>query len=227
MQRDIQFAASLMCMDFLHIGEQLEVLNHRANLYHIDLMDGHFCKNITLSPGFIQSCAKVATLPMDVHLMTTHPQDWLSVCAEAGAAFLSPHAETINTNAFRTFNEIERLGCKSGVVLNPATPLGYARYYLDRVELLTIMTVDVGFAGQPFIRQMLGKIEEAGNWRERHGFGYRIQIDGCCNFATFKALRDAGADVLVMGSSGLFGLHQNLNTAYDRMLAGYRQAVTG
>lgn len=222
---NLQFAVSLMCMDFLKIREQLELLNARADLYHVDIMDGHYCQNITLSPALVESFAQVATLPMDVHLMTTRPGDWLAPCAQAGASVLSPHAETINTDAFRTFNEIERLGCKAGAVLNPATPLSFARHYLERLHLLTLMTVDVGFAGQPFIAQMLPKIEEAAEFRERHGLRYLIQIDGGCNRATYRSLRDAGADVLVMGSSGLFGLHPDLNAAYDQMLADCRGAL--
>ena len=220
-----QFAVSLMCMDFLRMREQLETLNRRADLYHVDIMDGHFCKNITLSPDLIRTFARVATLPMDVHFMTTTPSDWLEVCAQAGARILSPHAETINADAFRTLNLIEKLGCQTGLTLNPATPLDTVRHYVERIDLLTLMTVDVGFAGQPFIEQMLPKIEEAAEWKARKGFKYRIQIDGSCNRRTFKRLMNAGAEVLVVGTSGLFSLDPDLNTAYDRMLASYEEAI--
>lgn len=220
-----QFAVSLMCMDFLDMRHQLEVLNKRADLLHIDLMDGHFCKNITLSPDLIRTFAKVATIPMDVHFMTTTPSDWLELCAQAGAKILSPHAETINAEAFRTLNLIERLGCKKGVTLNPATPLDATRYYIERVDLLTLMTVDVGFAGQPFIEQMLGKIEEAAELKAKHGYEYKIQIDGSCNTRTFKRLMDAGAEILIMGSSGLFSLDPDLDTAYNKMIASYEKAI--
>lgn len=220
-----QFAVSLMCMDFLRMREQLETLNRRADLYHVDIMDGHFCKNITLSPDLIRTFARVATLPMDVHFMTTTPSDWLEVCAQAGAKILSPHAETINADAFRTLNLIEKLGCQAGLTLNPATPLDTVRHYVERIDLLTLMTVDVGFAGQPFIEQMLPKIEEAAEWKARNGYRYRIQIDGSCNRRTFKRLMNAGAEVLVVGTSGLFSLDADLNTAYDRMLASFDEAI--
>ncbi len=216
-----QFAISLMCVDFLDIRRQLDILNRRADYYHIDLMDGHFCKNITLSPDIVAAVSRVAALPMEAHLMTTHPNDWLEPMARAGAKIISPHAETINTDAFRVFNRIEQLGCQKGVVLNPATPLDYARHYLGRMDIVTIMTVDVGYAGQPFIPEMLEKIEEAANFREKHGYRYLIQIDGACNARTFKRLNDAGADMYVMGSTGLFGLADDLNEAYDRMLADF------
>ncbi|NLI21513.1 MAG: ribulose-phosphate 3-epimerase [Clostridiales bacterium] len=220
-----QFAVSLMCMDFLRMREQLETLNRRADLYHVDIMDGHFCKNITLSPDLIRTFARVATLPMDVHFMTTTPSDWLEVCAQAGAKILSPHAETINADAFRTLNLIEKLGCQAGLTLNPATPLDTVRHYVERIDLLTLMTVDVGFAGQPFIEQMLPKIEEAAEWKARNGYRYLIQIDGSCNRRTFKRLMNAGAEVLVVGTSGLFSLDADLNTAYDRMLASFDEAI--
>lgn len=220
-----QFAVSLMCMDFLDMRHQLEVLNKRADLLHIDIMDGHFCKNITLSPDLIRTFAKVATIPMDVHFMTTTPSDWLELCADAGAKILSPHAETINSDAFRTLNVIERLGCKAGVTLNPATTLEAVRHYIERIDLLTIMTVDVGFAGQPFIEQMLGKIEEAAELKARKGYKYKIQIDGSCNVKTFKRLINAGAEVLILGSSGLFSLDPDLDTAYDKMRASFKKAI--
>ena len=173
----------------------------------------------------IRTFARVATLPMDVHLMTTNPGDWLEACAEAGAKILSPHAETINADAFRTLNLIEKLGCKPGVTLNPASPLDMVRYYVERIHILTIMTVDVGFAGQPFIEPMLRKIEEAAELKARHGYGYLIQIDGSCNERTYKRLVDAGAEVLILGTSGLFNMDSDLDKAYDMMLAAFAKAT--
>lgn len=214
-----EFSVSLMCMDLMDIKNQLNILNRRADMYHIDIMDGHYCKNITLSPDFTKACSKVAAVPMDAHLMTTNPNDWLELMADAGAAYISPHAETIGNDAFRVMNKIRDLGCKTGVVLNPATPLDAIRHYITRIDLLTIMTVDVGFAGQPFITEMLHKIEEAAELKARQGLGYKIQIDGSCNQKTFGQLRNAGAEVFILGSSGLFGLDADLDAAYDKMLA--------
>jgi D-allulose-6-phosphate 3-epimerase len=222
-----KFAVSLMCMDFLKMKEQLEILNQRVGMYHIDIMDGHYCKNITLSPDLIRAFKKVSTLPMDIHLMTTNHDDWIDIVAEAGADIISPHAETINGDAFRTYNRITNLGCKCGLVLNPATTLESVKHYLNRIDLLTIMTVDVGFSGQPFIEEMLDKIKEAKELREKYGYHYKIQIDGSCNKKTYKALHDAGADIYILGGSGLFSLDEDLNRACDKMYAAYEKEVGG
>ncbi len=221
----MKFAPSLMCMDFLKIKEQMEIMNERMDYYHVDIMDGHYCKNITLSPDLVKTFHKVSKLPMDCHLMTTNPGDWIELCAKAGAAYISPHAETINVDAYRTLNLIESLGCKKGVVLNPATPLSFVEPYLNRIDLLTLMTVDVGCAGQPFIEEVLDKIAQAKQWREEKGYHYEIQIDGSCNPRTFKRLKEAGADVLIVGTSGLFGNDPDLNKAIDKMYTSYEECV--
>lgn len=219
------FSVSLMCMDFLNIKEQMQILNGQMAMYHADIMDGHYCKNITLSPDLIKTFSSVATLPIDVHLMTTNPGDWIELCAQAGATYISPHAETINTDAFRVMNMIKSAGCKTGVVLNPSTPLSYVESYLDRVDMITIMTVDVGFAGQPFIEEMLGKIKEAVKLREEKGYTYKIQVDGSCNKKTFKRLKEAGTDVFVVGSSGLFSLDEDLSKACDKAYQDFDEAT--
>ncbi|NMD37179.1 MAG: ribulose-phosphate 3-epimerase [Christensenellaceae bacterium] len=223
MINNVAFSVSLMCMDFLDMKNQLEILNKRADYLHVDIMDGHFCKNITLSPDLVKTFNRVATIPMDCHFMTTNPSDWLELSAQAGAQILCPHAETINTDAFRTLNYIESLGCKTGVVLNPATPLSYIQHYIERLDQITIMTVDVGFAGQPFIPQMLKKIEDAANLKVKNNYKYKIQIDGSCNNRTFKSLVDAGADILVVGSSGLFSRDADLNKAFDLMEQDFKE----
>lgn len=220
------FAASLMCMDFLNIGKDIEILNQYCDLYHADMMDGHFCKNITLSPAFIRSVRKKAALPIDVHLMVTNPNDFLEELAKAGASCLSVHAETINADAFRTIRRIRSLGCKVGIVLNPATPLGYIEHYMSEIDLLTVMTVDVGYAGQPFIPEMLEKIRLAEKLKKERGYRYVIQTDGANNPDTYAALYRAGARCFVMGSTGLFKLDTDLAASCRKMKADF-QAATG
>jgi D-allulose-6-phosphate 3-epimerase len=221
-----EFSISLMCLDYLRIKEQIEILNHRADYYHIDIMDGHFCKNITLSPDFIKAIKSIARLPLEVHLMTEYPNDFIDLVNIAGADLIAPHAETINVDAFRVINKIKSLGKKAGVVLNPATPLEYIKHYIGHLDQVTIMTVDVGYAGQPFITEMLDKIQLCKKWKEIYGYSYKIEIDGSCNKQTFKRLYDAGAEEFVLGSSGLFNLDNDVDNAYAKMLAFFK-AETG
>ena len=211
------FNPSLMCMDLLNIREQTAILNERCDLYHVDIMDGHFVKNITLSPDFVRAFSKIAMRPIECHLMLTDPDVYIAPLAEAGAGYICPHAETITNDAFRILNKIEALGCKKGVAVSPSTPLSSLQHYLGRVDKLTIMSVDPGFAGQPFIPEMLEKIAQAKRMREENGWHYKIMIDGSCNKRTFRRLYEAGADVFVLGSSGLFSLDVDLASACDTM----------
>lgn len=225
MQEKPIFAASLMCMNFLRIEHDLSILNRYCDLYHADIMDGHYCQNLALSVAFIRSIHKSAALPIDAHLMVTDPNDYLEELAQAGAACISVHAETVNADAFRTIRKIESLGCKVGIVLNPATPLSCIEYYLPHIDLLTIMTVDVGYAGQPFIPEMLEKIRQAHMLKVKNGYRYLIQTDGANNPATYRNLYDAGARSFVMGSTGLFKLDSDLETACRQMRSDFQKAT--
>jgi D-allulose-6-phosphate 3-epimerase len=220
-----QFSPSLMCMDLWDIHNQVEVINNRADMVHIDIMDGHFVKNITLSPFFMEQLKNELKVPMDVHLMVENPSDFIKMVIDAGATYVSPHAETINSDAFRIINQIKDAGCKVGVVLNPATPLSYIQHYIHHLDKITIMTVDPGYAGQKFIPEMLDKIREAKALKEEKGYHYLIEIDGSCNQNTFKQLADAGSEVFIIGSSGLFNEDKDLNVAWDKMMTRFNELV--
>lgn len=219
--KKMMFSPSLMCMDLLSMKEQVEILNERADFYHVDIMDGHFVKNITLSPFFVSTLKRVSKLPIDVHLMTEYPDDYIEELAKAGADYICPHAETINKDAFRIINKINSFGCKAGIVLNPATPIEWIKYYIHLLDKITVMTVDPGFAGQPFIPEMLDKIKELKELKEKNGYNYLIEVDGSCNERTFDILTEAGAEVLIVGSSGLFNLDSDLPKAWDKMMEIY------
>jgi len=194
---------SLMCVDLLDLRRQISFLDKHADFFHVDIMDGHFVPNLTLSSMIIEQISPLVTTPIDAHLMVTRPQDFIDQMIAAGAKWISPHAETINANAFRTLRYIKDKGAHVGLALNPSTPLSYCELYLDMVEKITIMTVDPGFAGQKFVPQVLEKIKQADQLRKEKGYHYLIEIDGSCNKTTFAQLKQAGADVFIAGS-GLF-----------------------
>lgn len=220
-----KFSPSLMCMDLSKFKEQVDVLNEKADFYHVDIMDGHFVKNITLSPFFIEQLKKISKLPIDAHLMVENPSDFVDMTIDAGADYISLHAETITGDAFRLINLIKEKGRKFGVVLNPATPLESIRHYIHHVDKLTIMTVDPGFAGQKFVTEMIDKIKEAKELKEKNQYKYLITIDGSCNEKTFKVLTDAGAEVLIVGSSGLFNLDEDVSKAWELMIENFEKEV--
>jgi len=219
-----KISPSLMCMNLMEIKQQLSVLNTRADFLHVDIMDGHYVKNITLSPFFIEQIRPFTQVAIDVHLMVEEPTDFIDAVAKAGADYICPHAETINRDAFRVINHIRSLGKKVGVVLNPATPVSFIHHYIHLLDKITVMTVDPGYAGQPFISEMVLKIAELKALKQQQGYHYLIEIDGSCNQKTYSTLLGAGAEVLIVGTSGLFNLHDNLETAWDQMSDNIAQA---
>lgn len=220
----LSLAASMMCMNLLEVGRQLEILNEAMDYYHADVMDGHYCPNITLSPDFIAACLTRTKRPVEVHLMVDNPVYWTEVFLNIPVDIISLHAETINVNAFRLIRMIRERGKQVGVVLNPATTLACIEYYADEIDLLTLMAVDTGYMGQKMVRQVLDKIERAKQLRDKAGYRYQIQVDGCCNIETYQAYRRAGADRLVMGS-GLFGLDEDLRRAVEIMRKQQAEAL--
>ncbi|OCG35349.1 D-allulose 6-phosphate 3-epimerase [Gilliamella sp. Gris1-4] len=209
-----RISPSLMCMDLMNIKEQLMFFNQHADFLHVDIMDGHFVKNITLSAFFIEQIKPYTCIPIDVHLMVENPTDFIDQMANAGADFICPHAETINTNAFRVINHIHQLNKKVGVVINPATPISQYIHLLDKI---TVMTVDPGYAGQPFIPEMLEKIRKLSELKKKNSFKFLIEVDGSCNINTYQQLLSVGAEVLIMGSSGLFKKNLSLENAWQKM----------
>lgn len=220
-----KFSVSLMCMDLLRVEQQLARLDAHVDQYHIDIMDGHFAPNITLSPDFIAAVNRASEVPLDAHMMVTDPGKWIDQVAAAGADIYSVHAETVQNTAFRIKNQVQAAGMKLGLVLSPLTPLSFVRPLLEHVELLTMMTVDVGYAGQPFIPEVLAKVSEARDLKDKEGLGYTIQIDGSCNGRTFKQLSDAGAEMFILGNSGLFDFDPDVDAAWSVMKDSFAKSM--
>lgn len=217
------FSPSLMCMDLTKFNEQIIALNSRASFYHVDIMDGHYVKNITLSPFFIEHLKKISTIPVDVHLMCEYPEDIIPMCLNAGADYISFHPETANNKIFRLINQIHDAGKKAGVVLNPATPIESIYEYIHLLDKITIMSVDPGFAGQKFIPETLTKIKRLIDYRQQHQLHYLTEIDGSCNAKTFHQVAQSGVDVFIVGTSGLFNLAPDIKDAWDKMITIFHQ----
>lgn len=222
-----KFSPSLMCMDLTCFKEQIVAMNGRADFYHVDIMDGNYVRNITLSPFFIENLKKITDVPIDVHLMVNHPEDIIPLCLDAGADIISFHPETANNKIFRLLNQIKDAGRKCGVVLNPATPVESIREYAHLLDKVTVMSVDPGFAGQKFIPESLNKIRQLVKMRETDGFHYLTEIDGSCNEKTFNVIAQTGVDVFIVGSSGLFSLAEDVSVAWYKMMDHFTRETSG
>ena len=203
-QQTVWFSPSMMCADIFDMPTQLQAFEKHCHMLHIDVMDGHFAPNLALSIDYVRALKKRTSLPMDVHLMVDDPNLYLPKLLEIRPEYITVHAETIQKCAFRTIRTIKDARIKVGVALCPATPVSDVLAYLDLVDLVLVMTVDVGFAGQSFIPQMFDKITQFQKLRENKGYEYLIQVDGCIGKPVYKRLYDSGANVYVMGTAGLF-----------------------
>lgn len=192
---------SLLAADFGNLRKDVEMLNASdADLIHCDIMDGVFVPNISFGFPVIEAIKKVADKPLDVHLMITEPDRWLTRFSDAGANILTVQYEAcIHLN--RTLNEIRRLGMKSGVALNPHTPVSNLKHVLAYTDMVLIMTVNPGFGGQSFIRESYDKIAELRQMIDQGRHNVLIEVDGGVDTGNARQLVDAGVNVLVAGSA--------------------------
>jgi ribulose-phosphate 3-epimerase len=197
----VKIAASILSADFARLGEQIEEAQAGgADWIHVDVMDGHFVPNITVGPPVLRSVRAATSLPLDVHLMITEPDRYLTEFVHAGANRLTVHVETCD-HLHRTIQAIRELGAKPGVTLNPGTPLSSLQEILPDVDLVLVMSVSPGFGGQSYIPSSTGKIARLRSMLDGIGSSAELEVDGGIHADNVGTVVEAGATVLVAGSA--------------------------
>ena len=191
---------SLLSADFLHLSKDIEMVNRsQADWFHLDIMDGVFVPNISYGLPVVSQIKKMATKPLDVHLMIVQPERYVAAFHKAGADILTVHYEAC-THLHRTIQQIKAQGMKAGVSLNPHTPVSLLEDVIEDIDVVLLMSVNPGFGGQSFIEQTINKVDKLKKLIMESNSHTLIEIDGGVNFETGKRLVNAGADALVAGS---------------------------
>lgn len=222
---EVKIAPSILSADFARLGEQVaEVTTAGAHYIHIDVMDGHFVPQITIGAPVVEAIRPWTNLPLDVHLMVERPERQLEQFARAGADIITVHAE-VCPDLHQMVESIKGLGVRAGVSINPATPLAMVDEILPALDLVLLMTVNPGFAGQAFIEEVLHKIARLRQILDERGLACELEVDGGITAQTAPGAVGAGARVLVAGSA-IFNRRESVKEAMDRLMASLRR-LTG
>ena len=227
--RKLMIAPSVGCCDLFHVEEQVKLINEKSDYLHMDIKDGVYVPSYGIGPDYLDYLNQhVENLkPMDAHLMVKHPQQYRETFAQAGAAYIPPHTDCIEGDAFVTIHKIKELGCKAGVALSPSVPLSTIEYYLPLLDKVTIMIVDPGIAGQPVDPQMFVKINQLAKIRKERGLNFLIEADGSMNSSLYRPLYEAGADLVILGPPALWNKDTDFNKAWDIMESELERELDG
>ncbi|MHB8451194.1 MAG: ribulose-phosphate 3-epimerase [Mycobacteriales bacterium] len=196
----VQIAPSVLAADFTRLADEAAVVGADADWLHVDVMDNHFVPNLTIGLPVVAALLRVASLPLDCHLMITDPDRWAPDYARAGAGSVTVHAEAA-ADPLGIASRLHAAGARAGLAIKPATPVDSVADLLPDFDMLLVMTVEPGFGGQPFLEQTLDKVASARRLLDRHGLALWLQVDGGITEETAERAARAGADVFVAGSA--------------------------
>ncbi len=199
--KKIQISPSILSADFSQLGNEIKRLNQAgADMVHVDVMDGHFVPNLTIGPPVIKALKKNSKIPFDVHLMISPVHKYIEAYADAGADIITIHPEATD-DLQESINKIKELNKKVGLSLNPKTKIDVIEKFLNQIDLILIMSVNPGFGGQKFMPEVLNKIKDLVSIKNKEKINFDIEIDGGINFENAKLAIQAGANILVSGTT--------------------------
>ena len=199
--KKIQISPSILSADFSQLGNEIKRLEEGgADMIHVDVMDGHFVPNLTIGPPVIKALRKYTKLPFDVHLMISPVHEYIKNFAEAGSDIITIHPEATK-NLKETINLIKKFDKKVGISLNPNTEINIIDSHLNNIDLVLIMSVFPGFGGQKFIPDTIKKIKDLKAIKDKNNYSFDIEVDGGINFSNSKEVINAGANILVSGTT--------------------------